>query len=126
MIAASSFATFGAVSALLVASPVHVTATAATHKPKINAHWSYTVKVTSAGKPTSGKITVQIVDPLGGVHAVQFGAKAKNITNIPFKGTFSDYMIFPAAGRGIPLTIRFTIHVGSAKKVVGYSVTPGG
>ena len=126
VIAAGSIATFGAVAALAVASPIHVTVSAATHTPKINAHWAYKVKATSAGKPASGKLTVQIVDPLGGVHAVQFGANKKNVTNVLFKGTFSDYMIFPATGRGVPLTIRFTLHVGTATKVATYAVTPGG
>ena len=67
MLAASSLATVGAVSVLALSAPVHVTVTAATHTPKINARWNYTVKETAAGKPASGKTTVQIVDPIGGV-----------------------------------------------------------
>jgi len=126
MIAASSLATVGAVSVLALSAPVHVTVTAATHTPKINARWNYTVKETAAGKPASGKITVQIVDPIGGVHAVEFGANSKDITNIAFKGAFSDYMVFPATSRGVPLKIRFTLHSSSTTKVVNYVVTPGG
>ncbi len=126
MIAAGSLATLGAAGALLVASPVQVTITAPTHSPKIKTHWAYTLKATSAGKSVSGKITVQIVDPLGGVHPVEFGANTKVIKNIPFKGTFSDYMVFPASGQGVPLTIRFTLHIGTTTKVVSYTVTPSG
>jgi hypothetical protein len=122
VIAAASLATFGVAATLAVASPVHVTVSSATHTPKINAHWVYKVKATSGGKPANGKLIVQVVDPLGGVHAVKFGAKSST----PFKGAFSDYMIFPATGRGIPLTVRFTLHVGAATKVATFAITPGG
>jgi hypothetical protein len=108
----------------LAVAPIHVTVRAATHTPRINSHWPYAVRVMRDGKPVAGKITVQIVDPIGGVHPVEFGANTKKVTNVPVKGTFRDYMIFPASARGIPLKIRVTIVVGTDRSVANYPVTP--
>ena len=58
---------------LLVAAPPQVTLTAPTHTPKINVRWYYTVRATRDGKPVAARLTAQIVDPIGGVHPVQFG-----------------------------------------------------
>ncbi len=93
------------------------------HTPKIKVHWNYTVSVTEGGKPVAAKLTEQIVDPIGGVHAVQVGPSTKNITNMPIKGVYRDYIIWPADSRGVPLTFRVTVQVGKAKKVVNYQVT---
>jgi hypothetical protein len=60
------------------------------------------------------------------VHPVEFGKSTKKITNWPIKGTFSDFIIWPPDARGIPLTLRITIRVGKAKKVIAYHVTPRG
>ena len=39
----------------------------------MNAHWRYQVEVTNhSGKPMPARITVQLADPFGGVHPVQF------------------------------------------------------
>ena len=103
-----------------------VTVTAPGHSPKINVHWNYTVKVTVGGKPAAAKITEQIVDPLGTAHPVEFGKSTKNITNWPFKGTFADFIIWPASSRGIPLTLRIIVVAGGVKKTVNYPVTPQG
>ena len=102
--------------ALAAATPTHVAVRAATHTPKINTRWTYTVQATRDGNPERGRITVQIVDPIGGVHPVEFGANTKNVTNIPFNGTFRDYMIFPSSARGIPLKIRVTLVVGTSQR----------
>ena len=110
--------------AAIAVAPIHVTVRAATHTPRITSHWTYTVRVTRDAKPVPGKITVQIVDPIGGVHPVEFGANTKQVTNVPIKGTFRDYMIFPASARGIPLKIRVTVVVGTGRSVVNYPVTP--
>jgi len=106
------------------AGGIKATLTAPTHTPKINVHWAYTVHVTKDGKAVSARLTAQIVDPIGGVHAVQFDNSTKNITRWPFKGTFRDYVIWPRSSRGVPLTFRVTIIVGQTKKVVNYRVTP--
>lgn len=109
-------ATAGAVKATLVAP---------THTPKVNAKWRYTVKVTDRqGRLLSGKLTVQIVDPLGTAHAVQYDETKQNITRRPFKGTFRDYVQFPADGRGFRLTFRVIAATSRGKVSLTYPVTP--
>jgi hypothetical protein len=109
-------------SALAVASP-QVTLTAPGHTPKINTHWNYAVRVTQGGHPVRARLTAQIVDPIGGVHAVQFGKSTKNITNWPFTGVFRDYIIWPPSSRGIPLKLRLIVRVGTVRKTLVYRVT---
>jgi hypothetical protein len=106
------------------ASAADVTLHAPGHSPRIKTHWDYSVTVTRGGKPVSATITAQIVDPIGGVHLVQFGNTTKNIKAYPFTGTFRDFVIWPADSRGIPLTFRLTVKSGPTKKVIGYHVTP--
>jgi hypothetical protein len=109
---------------LLTSSPIKVSLTAPTHQPKINVHWPYAVHLTRAGKPLTGRITVQIVDPIGGVHAVQFGSTTRDITRFRFRGVFRDYIIWPAESRGIPLKLRVTVVRTGFRKVISYVVTP--
>jgi hypothetical protein len=93
--------------------------------PKLGVHWNYSVTARSAdGKPVAALLTVQIVDPIGGVHPVQFGTSKKNITNWPFTGTFRDFIIWPASSRGIPVQLRVTVKVGARKRVLTLTVTP--
>jgi hypothetical protein len=101
-----------------------VTLKASGHTPETGAHWLYSVSARSDGKVAAGRLTVQIVDPIGGVHPVDYGSTTKPVTNWPFKGSFHDFVIWPAASRGIPVTLRVTVTVGSAKKVIAYHVTP--
>lgn len=110
--------------ALLAAAAPSVTLSAPGHTPTIGKHWNYSLVVREAGKPVAARLTAQIVDPIGGVHPVEFGASTKNITDWPFDGSFHDYIIWPADARGIPLTFRLTVRIGSVKKVVSYLVTP--
>jgi hypothetical protein len=115
-----------AAAGLFAASPVHATLTAPTHSPKVDTNWRYTVRVTDHGKPAAGLITVQIVDPLGGVHAVQYGKTTRNVTRRPFRGVFRDFVIWPPSSRGIPVTFRVTVTVGKARTVLRYTVTARG
>jgi hypothetical protein len=120
---AASLAAAGAIA--LSGGAAQVTLTAAGHTPKIKVHWPYSVKVTQGGKPVAAKVSVAIVDPIGGVHPVQFGVSKKYVTNWPFKGTFSDYLIWPPSSAvGVPLTVRATVKIGKTTKVVSYVVTP--
>jgi hypothetical protein len=120
---AASLAAAGALA--LSGGATKVTLTAAGHSPKIKVHWPYTVTATSGGKPVAAKLSVAIVDPIGGVHPVQFGASKKYVTNWPFKGTFHDYLIWPAdSAVGVPLVVRATVKIGKTTKVVSYKVTP--
>ncbi len=108
------------------AAPVHATLSAPTHYPKVSTHWNYAVHVTRNGKPVAARITVQIVDPLGGVHAVQFGSTTKNVTRWPVHGTFRDYVIWPPSSRAIPVTFRVTVVAGTFRRVLRYSITARG
>ena len=108
----------------MAAPPAKVTLDAPGHSPKVKTHWAYSVTVTRAGKPAKATITAQIVDPIGGVHPVQFGLTTRTIKAFPFTGTFRDFVIWPAESRGIPLTFRLTVRSGPAKKVLAYHVVP--
>ena len=111
---------------LLVAAPApNVALHAPGHTPKIKTHWNYSVTVTRGGKPAAATITAQIVDPIGGVHPVEFGKSTKNIVNWRFTGKFSDFIIWPAnSAVGLPLSVRLTLHSGGQTKVLTYQVTP--
>jgi len=121
---AVKLAAVGSLLLLGAAAPVKVAVTAPGHTPKINTHWNYTVRATRGGKLVAGKITEQIVDPIGGTHPVEFGKSTKDITNWPFNGVFKDFIIWPASSRGIPLKLRIVVKVGAAKSTVTYAVTP--
>jgi hypothetical protein len=112
-----------AVASALAAAPA-VTLTAAGHSPKAGTRWVYSVKAETRGKPAAAKLTVQIVDPIGGVHPVDYGTTTKPVRNWPFTGTFRDFVVWPRSSRGIPVTFRLTVTVGGAKKVIAYRVTP--
>ena len=109
---------------VLAAAPVKATLTAPGHAPKINTKWRYTLRVTAGGQPVSARITAQIVDPIGGAHAVNLGSTKKPITNYPIRGDFRDYIIWPAGSRDIPLTLRFLIRSGGQKTTLKYRVVP--
>jgi hypothetical protein len=108
---------------LATVAAVTVALAAPGHTPKVGAHWSYSVTARNAGKPVSARVTAQIVDPIGGVHQVDFGNTTRHLRNWPFQGIFRDFVIWPADSRGIPLTFRLTVKVGTVKKVINYPVT---
>jgi hypothetical protein len=108
--------------ATLASGTVSATLSAPTHAPKIKTKWYYTVRVTVGGKAAAARITAQIVDPIGGTHAVDLGSSTKPITNYAIKGTFRDYIIWPSDSRGIRLTLRITVRAGGTKKIVKYWV----
>lgn len=111
---------------VLGGAPLKVTVTAPGHAPKVGPRWTYVVRATEGGKPVAGKLTEQIVDPLGGTHPVEFGASTKKIVNWPFTGVFRDFIVWPAESRGVPLRFRVIVVVGKTKRVVDYPVTPRG
>jgi hypothetical protein len=100
------------------------TFSAPTHVPTVNAKWFYVVRATdAAGKPLKATITSQIVDPFGGVHAVEFGCcKTRFVTNRPFTGVFRDYVQYPPESQGFKLTFRATVKALGAKRVLTYWV----
>jgi hypothetical protein len=101
-----------------------VTLTAPGHSPRIGQRWFYSVRATAGGKPAAGKITAQIVDPLGGTHPVNYGTTKKPLVNRPFVGVFRDFVLWPGDSRGIPLRFRVTVVGAGGKKVIDYPVTP--
>lgn len=108
--------------ATLASGSVRATLSAPTHRPKVKTKWYYVVRVTKDGKAARARITAQIVDPIGGVHPVEFGPTTKVIKDYPIKGSFRDYIIWPSESRGIRLTLRITVRVGTTKKIVNYWV----
>jgi hypothetical protein len=109
--------------AVLTAALV-VSLSAPTHTPKAETRWDYTVRASVAGKPVPGRITVQLVDPFGGVHPAQRRTSNRNIVRLPFDGVFRDFLAFPAETKGLPLTVRVTVAAGGKRRVVSYRVTP--
>ena len=109
-------------SAGAAAGPV-VVFKATTHTPKVNVRWPWSITATSGGKPVAGTVTAQVIDPVGGVHAVEFGGvKTKFVTNVKFKGRFSDFVIYPPISKGVRVTFRVTVKTALGKRVVNYWV----
>lgn len=93
--------------------------------PKVNVRWYYSITVTDLkGKPIRATVTAHILDPLGGVHPVDYGPTQKPIANFPFRGTFRDYLTFPPESKGFQLTIRWTIKAMGAKRILRRTVVP--
>ncbi len=116
-----------AASALAVtATSFNVTLHAGTHHPAVNTRWPYSVRVVDkTGHPLRARISVAVVDPIGGVHPTLFYvSNTRYVTNIPFRGTFRDAVTWPPESRGYPLTFRVTLKIGKATKVIRYLVTP--
>ena len=108
----------------VTAKTVRATLSAAGHTPKVNVHWRYSVHVTAGGRPVAATVTVEIVDPTRHAHPVQFGTRENDVINRPFRGTFRDFVVWPASAGGVPLMFRIIVRVGSTKKVIGYRVMP--
>jgi len=128
VIAATVLGVAAAAAAAAFASGIVFRATllAGTHRPAINTRWPYAVKVVdSKGRPLRARISVAVVDPIGGVHPTQFYVSTRYVTNIPFRGTFRDAVLWPPESRGYQLTFRVTLLVGKTRRVLKYLVVPG-
>lgn len=111
--------------ATVTAGKVKATFVAPTRTPKVNAKWTYRVHVTdTGGRPLAGKITAQIVDPLGQAHAVDYDDTKKPTTNLRFSGSFHDDVEFPPDARGYTLTFRVIAKTAKGAVTVTYPVTP--
>ena len=90
----------------------------------MNARWPWSIVVTTAaGKPVAGRVSVAIVDPLGGVHPVDYGCcDGKFITNVKFKGRFADYVRFPLTSKAFRIVFRVTVRSARGTRVVKYWV----
>jgi hypothetical protein len=102
------------------APPFRATLRAPTHTPRTSAKWFYVVRATSGGRPVTATITSQIVDPIGGVHAVEFGDTHRLIRNRPFRGVFRDFVRFPPETQGITLKFRVIVRRAGAGRVLTY------
>jgi len=95
---------------------------ATTHTPKVNVRWPWSITVsTQAGAPLAATISVAIVDPIGGVHPVEYDCcKGKFITNVKIKGRFADKVIYPLASKGYRVVFRVTVRTALGRRVVNY------
>ena len=111
--------------ATVTAGQVRATLYAPTRTPKATAKWRYRVVVTDKkGRRLPGKITVQIVDPLGQAHVVTYDDVKKPISNMAFDGRFKDYVEYPVDARGFTLTFRVIAKTAKGKVTITYPVTP--
>jgi hypothetical protein len=105
------------------AASFQATLTTGGHNPVVNTRWPYAVKVVDGkGEPLRARISVAVVDPLGTAHPTEYYANTKLVQNIPFRGTFRDAVRWPPESKGYPLTFRVTVKVGTAVRVLKYSV----
>jgi hypothetical protein len=106
------------------AAPFNVTFTAPKHTPKVNEKWNWKLTVaTPAGKPLAATISAVVIDPVGGVHPVEYGCCAKKfITNVKIKGSFTDYVQYPLAAKGYKITFKVTVKTALGTKAVTYWV----
>ncbi len=113
----------GAASAAKTA-PFKIAFHAPKHTPKVNERWPWSVKVTTkAGKPLAARISAVVIDPIGGVHPVEYGCcKKKFITNVKIKGRFADYVQFPLAAKGYRVTFKVTVKTALGTRAVTYWV----
>lgn len=105
--------------------------------PKIDVKWWYTIKVTDLqGKPVNARLTATVIDPLGGVHPIDYGPTGppsavppKPITNRLIRGGFRDFLRFPPESKGFRLTLRWVVKAKlggkTYTKVLKRVVTPG-
>jgi hypothetical protein len=104
------------------AAPFNVVLRAPRHTPKVNERWPWSVTVsTPAGKPLAATISAVVIDPIGGVHPVEYGCcHNKFVTNVRIKGTFRDYVQYPLAAKGYRVTFRVTAKTARGTKSVSY------
>jgi hypothetical protein len=107
------------------AAPFTIVLRAPKHTPKVNEVWRWSVTArTAAGKPLAGRVTAVVIDPIGGVHPVEYGCCHKKfVTNVPFTGTFRDFVQYPLSAKGYRVTFRVTVKTALGTKRVSYWVT---
>ncbi len=96
--------------------------TAPEHTPKVNERWPWSIRVTtSTGTLLPATISAAVVDPLGGVHPVEYGCCAKKfVTNVRIKGTFRDFVQYPLSAKGYRITFRVRVKTALGTKAVSY------
>ncbi|HEX6491011.1 MAG TPA: hypothetical protein VF002_06525 [Gaiellaceae bacterium] len=98
---------------------------APTHTPRVGPKWWYVIRATATGgRPLSGRLTVEVVDPLGTAHPAQVGTSTRPLANYPFNGRYRDFAQWPAASRGYRLVFRVTVAAAGGRRSVRYWVRP--
>jgi hypothetical protein len=97
---------------------------ASKHTPRVNEKWPWSIKVTTpAGRLLPGRISAVVIDPVGGVHPVEYGCcKTKFITNVKINGSFRDFVQYPFAAKGYRVTFKVTVKTARGTKFVAYWV----
>ena len=107
------------------ATRFHLVLSAPTHTPRVGPKWWYVIRATaSGGRPVRGRLTVEVVDPLGTAHPAQVGTSTRPLVNFPFNGRYRDFAQWPAASRGYRLVFRVTVATGRGQQAVRYWVRP--
>jgi hypothetical protein len=98
--------------------------TAPKHTPRVNERWPWSITVTTAaGKPLAATISAVVIDPIGGVHPVEYGCCAKKfVTNVKIKGTFRDFVQYPLSAKGYRITFKVTVKTALGTRAVTYWV----
>jgi hypothetical protein len=98
--------------------------TASKHTPKVNERWTWSIRVTTAaGKPLAATISAVVIDPIGGVHPVEYGCCAKKfVTKVRIRGVFRDFVQYPLAAKGYQITFKVTVRTALGTKAVTYWV----
>ena len=106
-------------------APFRLSLTAPTHTPRVGkAKWWYVVHATAAGKPVRGKLTVEVVDPLGTAHVAEVGTSKRKLRDFPFRGSYRDFAQWPPASRGYRLTFRVIVFARGGSRTRDYWVQP--
>jgi hypothetical protein len=108
--------------AAAAAPAFRVVFTASKHTPRVNERWPWSIRVTTpAGKLLPATISAVVVDPIGGVHPVEYGCCAKKfITNVRIRGTFRDFVQYPLSAKGYRITFRVIVRTALGTKAVSY------
>jgi hypothetical protein len=95
-----------------------------TTRPKVEAPMRYTVRVTDAArKPIAARLTMQIRDPFGGVHPVEFDSRKVFIKNHRFVGTFVDQVEWPQSAVGFGLKFQAVVRAMGVTRILSVTVT---
>jgi hypothetical protein len=102
-----------------------VALSAPTHTPRVGPKWWYVVRATGpGGRPQRGRLTVEVIDPLGTAHPAKVGMSKRKLVGYPFRGRYRDFAQWPAASRGYRLVFRVTVAAHGARRSVSYWVRP--
>jgi hypothetical protein len=98
---------------------------APTHTPRARSKWWYVVRATAPDKrPVPGRLTVEVVDPLGTAHVADVGTSKRKLLRFPFGGRYRDFAMWPSASRGYRLRFRVTVTALGQSRSLAYWVQP--